>query len=304
LYIGGGTPSLWGSDGAQFLYDEVVKRYSLDPDCEFTIEVDPDSWSSDDIQNWISIGVNRFSIGAQSFDDEFLKTMDRNHNKKQIIDLITYLKSIEANYSVDIMLGLPANGFNRDVISELKEFIQYDPSHFSVYILKTRANYIHKNKLPNDDDTATEYTSVCNFLESNNYKQYEVSNFAKDAKESKHNLRYWSCDSVAALGPNATGLLNFESTATRYQWKSSGTGNTEESLNTEDFLLESIYMGLRSRLGYDFADLKSNQLDSCFSSWRDLGYIQKIENYHVYLNNNGYLMLDSIIDNLFSNKII
>lgn len=295
---------MWGSEGAKFLYDKVVKRYSLDSDCEFTIEVDPDSWSANDIQKWISIGVNRFSIGAQSFDDDFLRIMDRKHSKNQIIELISYLNSIDANYSVDIMLGLPANVGDRDVLQEIREFIKYGPSHFSVYILKTRANYIHKDKLPNNDDTAEEYTSVCELLESFDYRQYEVSNFAKYFKESKHNLMYWSCDSVAALGPNATGFLNFESTATRYQWKSSGNGCTEELLNLEDLLLEQIYMGLRSRLGYDFIELQSESLNACFSNWIDLGYIHKIEDFHVYLNNKGYLMLDSIIDNLFSKKII
>lgn len=304
LYVGGGTPSLWGAEGAQFLKKHIIDKYGLCDEYEFTIEIDPDSWSKSDIQKWIEVGVNRFSIGAQSFNDNYLKTMDRNHNSEQIRQLLSYLKSIEANYSVDIMLGLPSYDESRDIHAEVLDFITYQPSHFSVYILKTRSNYIHKNNLPDDDDTALEYSQVCTLLDKMNYKQYEVSNFAIANKKSEHNLMYWRCQSVAALGPNATGFLNFFDSAKRYQWKSSGAGQTSELLDKEALQLETIYMGLRSKLGFDFKDFDRVGVQACIARWRALEYIEKLEDYHVFLSSKGYLMLDSIIDNLFSKKII
>jgi len=166
LYIGGGTPSLWGMKGASFIEKHIINRYSVSEDFEFTIEVDPDTWTEEEIESWLNIGVTRFSVGAQSFNESFIAKMDRQHTKDQIIELLSYLKKLEVNYSVDLMLGLPESvQLGRDVKKEIIEFTNYMPSHFSVYILKTRKNYPHNEQIPDEEYIEKEYIEVCKTLE-------------------------------------------------------------------------------------------------------------------------------------------
>lgn len=305
IYIGGGTPSLWGKSGPNFIKEKVIDRYKLDDEYEFTIEIDPDSWTKEEIQKWIDVGVNRFSIGAQSFDPQFIRIMDRQHNQLQIVELLTFLNSIEANYSIDLMLGLPeSKELKRDIEKELLSFIEFNPSHFSVYILKTRKNYPHNNSLPDEDYIEAEYLKTCHTLDKHGFKQYEVSNFAKNERTSKHNLMYWACESVGALGANATGLISRNKVATRYQYKPIKEDFHLEELNEEELLVERVYMGLRSKLGFDFSSYDRENIDKVFDRWKKLDYVKSINDYHVELNSKGYLMLDSLMSDLFSYNLV
>ena len=101
LYIGGGTPSLWSSGGSQFLKQNLLNHYKLSPDCEFTLEIDPGTWTSDEIEKWLAIGVNRFSVGVQTYDADYLKIMDRAHNIEQVDELLSYLQKKQLNYSIE-----------------------------------------------------------------------------------------------------------------------------------------------------------------------------------------------------------
>ena len=305
LYIGGGTPSLWGVDGASFIKENIIDKYKVDENFEFTIEVDPDSWTKQEIESWQAIGVTRFSIGAQSFNESFITKMDRQHTKSQIIELLTYLRELEANYSIDLMLGLPESvNLQRDIEKEILEFIEFMPSHFSVYILKTRKNYLHNEQIPDEEYIEMEYIKVCKVLEEQGYIQYEVSNFAKDGRVSKHNLKYWACESVAALGSNATGLISKPKDALRYQWKSASAGFKVEKLSAEEFMIEKVYMGLRSKLGFDFGDFDPEIMEKLFKKWDSLNYMTQKNAQHITLNYRGYLMLDSILDDLFMHRVL
>ena len=127
---GWGTPSLWGKRGAEFLKQHIVNS-GIE---EFTLEVDPMMWDEEGLSAFEDIGVNRFSIGLQSFDENYLKILDRAHTKEDGVVLFDRLKG--KNYSVDFLIGAPTLG-KRDIIEELKQVIDYGPSHFSVYILNT-----------------------------------------------------------------------------------------------------------------------------------------------------------------------
>ena len=101
--------------------------------------------------------VNRFSVGSQSFDDEYLKKPDRNHNTKQVSELLGYLKEKKVNYSVDLLLGVPEATSKREILKEIDSFVDFNPNHFSVYILKTRKNYPHFDYMPDDESVRDEY---------------------------------------------------------------------------------------------------------------------------------------------------
>ena len=303
LYIGGGTPSLWGERGAIYLESLFQnKRLSLKESCEFTVEVDPDAWNESEVLRWQSIGVNRFSIGSQAFSDKYISRMDRTHCLADVIKTVKYFSDRNLNYSVDLMLGLP-DSETRDIETELRELLRFEPKHLSVYILKTRANYPLKNNLPVEDFTRDEYLKVSAVLKSFNYKHYEVSNFAREGFESKHNLKYWEYQSVAGLGPNATGLIVNDTAAIRYQWKSISLGVTDEKLVGSSLLIEKLFLGLRFHNGFDFETLFPNENKSfvkLYKKWTESGYLENYSSTHeIYLSALGYLMCDSLIDDVF-----
>lgn len=303
LYIGGGTPSLWSKRGSLFLQEYLLGNIKFEKDYEFTIEIDPGTWTKKEIESWISIGVNRFSIGVQSFNNNYLAILDREHKRGEVIETLDYLKSIDANYSIDLMLGLPKLATRRLIIEELKELIAYDPSHFSVYILKCRKNYPHLSLLPSEDEVADEYLGVCQFLNGEGFKQYEVSNFAKVGRESVHNKKYWKYESVAAIGPNSAGLLVIDdNTSLRYKWKTQSIKFETEKLIGTPFMIEKLYMQLRAKGCFNKNSLGENNRKAFTriqSLWENRGYISSNEDIFE-LSAEGYLMLDSLMDDIFN----
>ena len=307
LYIGGGTPSLWSKRGSSFMKDFILNSVSFKDNYEFTIEIDPGTWTVEEVNSWRSIGVNRFSIGVQSFNDDYLEILDREHNKKEAAQTLEYLKSINANYSIDLMLGLPKLEKPRKVLDELKELMTYGPSHFSVYILKCRKNYPHYTKLPEDEEVSDEYLEVCNFLNEHDYKQYEVSNFSKEGLESVHNKKYWKYDSVAAIGPNSAGLLVLDKeNSVRYKWKTQSSGFETENLSGTSLMIEKLYMQLRSKGCFDRGTLNEKNF-AAFTDlknlWESRGYVALGQD-EFELTAQGYLMLDSLMDDVFNSLTI
>lgn len=303
FYIGGGTPSLWANRGSEFLKEHFFQEHSFANNYEFTIEVDPGTWTEKEIDNWRGIGVNRFSIGIQSFDENYLKVLDREHSMKEAMDTLEYFKSLGSNYSVDLMLGLPKLDTKRDIIKEIESLIHYNPQHFSVYILKCRKNYPHLDKLPEEDEVADEYLRVCNYLNQIGYKQYEVSNFALEGKESIHNKKYWKYESVAALGPNASGLLvKDKDHSLRYQWKSLSDGFITEELTGSSLQIEKIYMQLRAMNCFEINHLSPENKEAflkLIKLWKSRGYVADSQ-VGFELTAKGYLMLDSLMDDVFN----
>lgn len=306
LYIGGGTPSLWGKEGASFL------RYSLEQwgirladDCEFTLEVNPGTWTEEAISLWKENGVNRFSLGIQSLRNDYLKVLDRVHNVSEVFKTLKFFNEIEANFSVDFMLGLPWSlSKERRVLEEVEEILCHNPSHLSLYILTAKAGYPHKAELPEDDFLSEEYLKVVDYLEEKGYFQYEVSNFAKKGFESKHNIQYWKCHSVAALGPSAVGYLR--EAGFRYKWKAKLPEFEREELDVEALKLESLYMGLRLNEGIilsdHFAIDEISNLSSLFSRWVAEGLALRSAD-HLQLTSKGLLVLDGLMQQLFSHQV-
>ena len=305
VYLGGGTPSLWKLRGPEFIKRHFLKDYRLSKNCEFTMEIDPDTWSEEEIERWQSIGVNRFSIGSQAYSEKYIKIMDRTHNFEDVEKTIKYFSDRSLNFSVDLMLGLPKASEKRDVESELSALLAYKPNHFSVYILKTRSNYPLKKFLPDDEDIREEYLKVSSFLKKHGYDHYEVSNFARDGFYSKHNRKYWDYQSVAAIGPNATGLLVGDGDSIRYQWKSVSLGVTEEVLSGSSLIIEKLFLGLRHKNDFDITRIfnkseEIKELGELLINWKRLNYVEESsELTSINLTPYGYLMCDSLLDDVF-----
>jgi oxygen-independent coproporphyrinogen III oxidase len=303
IYIGGGTPSLWGSDGAKFLKkllsDNGIK---LANDCEFTLEVNPGSWTPESIDAWRSMGVNRFSLGTQSLDSRFTKILDRVHSIDEVFETLNYFKEHGDNFSVDFMLGLPNSAeWQRDIQRELEEIMVFDPSHLSLYILTVGKHYLHFNSLPDDEWIANEYLLVSDLLKEKKFKHYEVSNFSKPGRQSTHNLAYWQMKTVAALGPSATGY--FANSGHRYKWMPTKPQTQSEQLSPDEMNLERAYMSLRSQEGLSLDQLNGS-CEKLISKWQAHEYILERTEKKIVLNSKGFLVLDSLMEEMFGAKLL
>jgi oxygen-independent coproporphyrinogen-3 oxidase len=301
IYIGGGTPSLWGLDGARYFKGLNLKKAK---DCEFTLEVNPGTWTEDILTAWKNSGVNRFSLGIQTLNKNLLKYLDRVHSIKDSFETLSYFKNQGINFSVDFMLGIPqSEKFKRDVIGELKEVLRYTPDHISLYILTTKDNYKYQSELPNEEWIEREYLEVSQYLRNEGYLHYEVSNYSLPGKESRHNLKYWKAESVAAVGPSATGFLSQGDRGIRYKWKNKTDEFTVEEITPEKFKLEKFYTALRTQDGLNphefFSGKELCEWEKLGKKWEKSGFISS-KNPHMTLSPKGYLMMDSLMEDVFS----
>jgi oxygen-independent coproporphyrinogen-3 oxidase len=297
IYLGGGTPSLWGKEGADFFQREILKnRMVINP--EFTMEVDPGTWTEEMIAAWEKIGLNRISIGTQTLNPTFLKIMDRIHSLDETRELLSYCQKNDWNFSLDFLLGLPFSlEKKRNIQEELDELLSFKPKHISLYILNARSKYPHAQSLPDDEFIREEYLLVSAYLRKRGFHHYEVSNFALPGYESKHNQKYWRGESVTALGPTGTGYLSLtHDKALRYKWKVSQAEVEIEELGPTELELEKTYLSLRTSDGWSPSEGKKYL--SVFREWESRHY-GHFEHGKMTLNSLGFLMLDSLMDDLF-----
>lgn len=263
------------------------------------MEVDPGTLKVGMLSAWREAGLNRISIGTQSLDPAFLKIMDRAHSLEESHSLLSYCQKEDWNFSLDFLLGLPySREKRRNIEKELETLLTYGPKHISLYILNARSKYPHAQQMPDDEFIREEYLFVSDYLQAKGFKHYEVSNFAIPGYESRHNMKYWRSESVAALGPTGTGLFALsQERALRYKWKVSSAHFELEELGPEELALERTYLNLRTAEGW-YPKKVSPKLLGLFKNWSELGY-GEWDGTGMKLNALGFLMLDSLMDDLF-----
>lgn len=271
LYFGGGTPSLLPID----LLSKIIKKFKFQNNYELTMEINPDDANLEYFSALKSLGVNRLSLGSQTFDDEILKLIGRRHDSSAIVSAVKLAKEAGfTNISVDLIYGLPLQTLD-SLKNDLEKFLELDIQHISTYGLKieegskwgrgkcikgdTLAISIGEEMteicLPDDDAQADMYELINNTLEKNGYYRYEVSNFAKSGYESKHNLNYWDNNEYYGFGCAAHGYVdgirysNY-STLDEYMAKPS-THELGHTLSQQEKLEEEIFLGFRKRSGID-----------------------------------------------------
>ena len=220
IYIGGGTPSFINS---QYICEimRVLEIYLKDnvvnlEDMEITIEVNPGTVNKEKLAEYRKAKINRLSIGLQSTNNEMLKQIGRIHTYEQFLETYQMAKAVGfENINVDLMIGLP-NQTIEDIKTSLTEVIQLNPTHISVYSLIVEegtviAQKIEKKELQEMDEELERnmYWYVKNTLELNGYTHYEISNFAKEGKESKHNMNCWRQKEYIGIGLAAHSYLNY-----------------------------------------------------------------------------------------------
>ena len=242
----------------------------------------------------------------QSLNESILKKLDRVHSVKDVYTTLELVSSLNINYSVDFMLGLPGSE-RRMIFDEIDNIMVFKPSHLSSYILTVNKNYVNFNQLPKEESISQEYLDFVEYLKKYDLSQYEVSNFCKPMKESNHNMQYWHSKSVAALGPSSTGLIlgREGNTAKRYRWK---VGNSSldfslEELDEKTLNFERIYLALRIAKGVDLAahfPRKSwGALGEVCNTWKSKGFAESAEIQNLSLSPRGFLFLDTLFSELF-----
>lgn len=214
IFIGGGTPSLIAPKYYEKVFNELRKHFVIENDCEITLELNPGTSREDFLEGYKKLGINRISIGAQSFNEKILETLGRKHSAKETALAINKIKSAGfTNFNLDLIFSVP--GMTKEIwTSSINKALEFNPMHISAYSLiieeGTPFEHIYKNpkKLPSDDFSFELYSILCNILKQHDFIHYEVSNFAKSGFESQHNLTYWLAKEYFAFGVSAHRYLN------------------------------------------------------------------------------------------------
>ena len=207
LYIGGGTPSLLEPRDIK----KIISLFNIGEKAEITLEVNPETVDFTKCKEFYDLGINRISLGVQTFNEKILNEIGRVHNEKTIYKALNDLKNADfQNISIDLIYGLPNQNLS-DVKSDIKKALELDITHISTYGLKIEKNsYFGKNPPDNlPDDTMQEkmFLYICNTLAEKGFEHYEISNFAKKGFASHHNLCYWQNKNYYGFGVNASGYI-------------------------------------------------------------------------------------------------
>ena len=207
IYIGGGTPSYIESKQIVKIVEKIKEVFVVSEKAEITIEINPGTITKEKLLNYKSCNINRISIGCQAIQDELLNMLGRIHNYEEFLSSYKLAKEVGfENINVDLMLGLP-NQKIKDLEDSVIEILKLNPNHISVYSLIVEEGTVIEQKissgeftLPKEKDERAMYKKIKKLLEKNNYKHYEISNFAKEGFESKHNLACWNQEEYIGFG--------------------------------------------------------------------------------------------------------
>ena len=317
IYFGGGTPSLLQKKEFTLLLDTIFTNFTVNPEAEITIEVNPDDCSKTKLNDWINLGINRLSIGLQSFKEGDLNWMNRSHNAKQGIEAVQNARSAGfENISIDLMYGLP-NLSKEEWLLNLKSAVALKPTHISAYCLtiepKTAVHswVLNEKFIPlNEDYQNEQFLDMIDFLSQEGYEQYEISNFAKEGVYAKHNTAYWEGKLYLGVGPSAH---SYDKKSRRWNvsnnntyWKNVGLNDTwyqEEVLSEEDRWNELFLTGLRTKWGVlkektiEFGGLKEEENKLIFNYIKDNLIIETDTSW--LLSTKGKIQADGIASSLF-----
>ncbi len=305
IYFGGGTPSRLAPHGIARLLDAFRAARPVASDAEVTLESNPDDVTPESAARWVSAGVNRISLGTQSFDPGALEWMHRTHTADQVPRAVATLRSAGiTNLSLDLIFALPA-ALGRDWRRDLDAALALAPEHLSLYGLTVEPHTplgrwtVRGDSVPAPDDAyAAEFLEFAGRLRSEGWDHYEVSNAARPGLRSRHNSAYWTRAPFIGLGPSAhSGFGNRRRWNIR-EWEAyraaSAAGSPlmagEEHLGPEALAIEEVYLGLRTREGLPAGRLEP----AVVSRWEAEGWAETAEG-RLRLTPEGWLRLDALV---------
>jgi oxygen-independent coproporphyrinogen-3 oxidase len=319
IYFGGGTPSILSKQAIQDILYTIYENFDVHKAAEITLEANPDDVNSNIVQDWLSIGINRLSLGIQSFNDNELTWMNRAHNALHALNSIDLIQQAGfTNFSVDLIYGSPLLS-HEELQKNIQYVLQKNIPHIACYALTVEEKtllykQIHKQKsLPIDETHQSEqFHIMVTMLEAAGYEQYEISNFAKPGYRSQHNSSYWKGIAYWGFGPSAH---SFDGLASR-RWNVANNALyiqsiennlipfEEEILTPTQQLNEQIMIGLRTMEGISLKKLEERfgiqqQLLVQAKTYIATGKIKLVDG-HLMLSKEGKFFADGIAADLFA----
>jgi oxygen-independent coproporphyrinogen-3 oxidase len=309
LYFGGGTPSILGGEGIARLLDALRKRLRLAANAEVTLEANPDDVSLESARAWRQAGVNRLSIGVQSFDDAVLRWMHRTHDANAARMAVEHARAAGVeDVSVDLIFALP-NEIARCWETDVSTALALEPSHISLYGLTTEPTTALGrwrdrgvvSEAP-DERYEVEFLHAHESMTEAGFEHYEVSNFGRPGRRARHNSGYWFGTEYAGLGP---GAHEFDGSTRRWnvdayaEWERRLASSADpiaasEVLDDENRAAERVYLGLRTSDGLRLTGAEVVRTQS----WIDAGWGTIAEGDRLVLTPLGWLRLDSLAADL------
>ena len=320
IYIGGGTPSLLNEYELEIIFKVLKKKYLINNDVEITLEANPDDVNENTLEIWKRNGINRLSVGLQSFNEEELKWMNRAHNATQSLKCLDDIRHAGfTNFSVDLIYGSPLQT-NDDLQKNFDIIAKRNVPHISCYALTVEPgtllnkNINAKKTAPvSSDKQAEQFYLLLKMMEKEGYEQYEISNFCKFGYKSKHNSSYWQGVPYFGFGPSAHSFNGFD----KRRWNISNNilyiqslekniiPYEEETLTNVQRLNEYIMTALRTSLGINmnyviqhFGEKNKKQLLNAAQKFIFSGRLI-LQNENLQLTKEGKFFADGIAGDLF-----
>ena len=307
VYLGGGTPSRLGGAGIARLAALLGGRRDL---AEFTIEANPEDITADAVSAWLAAGVNRISLGAQSFDQAVLRWMHRVHDAEAIGRAVRTARAAgAANISLDLIFSLPES-LGRDWRNDLARAIALDPDHISLYGLTIEdgtplGRQVQRGEMTAASDTRYEddYLLAHQLLGAAGYRFYEVSNAARAGREAIHNRAYWRLVPYLGIGPSAhsfDGSARWWNEPAYARWRerlASGASPVagREILGAPQQAVEQLYLGLRTSEGIALDHPAAVRLAKVAPQWIRQGWAERFGEGRLRLSTLGWLRLDELV---------
>jgi oxygen-independent coproporphyrinogen-3 oxidase len=307
IYVGGGTPSLFGVGAMGGLATVLGRKADWDAGAvEWTAEANPERFDQALAEDWLAAGVNRLSMGAQTFDPDILVWMGRLHGADGPGKALAAARGAGfENISIDLIFGLPER-FARDWAADLDRALELNPDHVSLYGLTAEAatplgRWVAEGReqMPREERYEEEYLLAAERLTGSGYVHYEVSNFARPGRESRHNGAYWMDTAWIGLGPGAHSSVPPERWWNVRDWAeyrarlNEGRSPVEdrENVTREGRILEDAWLGLRTRSGVRPANPAQRDL---LNGWVSRGLAEHTDTGATRLTANGWLVLDTL----------
>ena len=309
IYFGGGTPSLMKPEMVKDILDEIHKLFKVKENAEITIEANPSTVEINKFQAFKDAGINRISIGIQSFTAKGLKALGRTNDVEQAKSALAISKKIFKRSSFDLIYGWEGQTI-AEWEEDLKTALKYENGHLSVYqltIYEGTALFSSGAKEIDDEKSLDFQQKAKDILATKNINQYEISNYARIGEESQHNLIYWHYDDYIGIGAGASGRLIVNGVKTSFKnedsikdWLKSYSPEIAE-LSKQDEFEEYLFMGLRLNKGINLEDFKDKTGFDLLSTIENKDYLTdfiQVKDGYMFATEKGLNCLDALIGKL------
>lgn len=319
IFFGGGTPSLLSPQQLERILSTLEKRFTISSQVEISMEIDPGTFDLLQLKNYADLGVNRVSLGVQSFQEELLQKAGRSHTLTDIFTAIELIHQVVIpEFSLDLISGLPHQTLSQWQYS-LTQAISAKPTHISIYDLTIEPGTVFNRyyqpgdePLPSDETTVSMYKTAQKTLKNAGYEHYEISNYAQKGHQCQHNRVYWENRSYYGFGMGSTSYIAGKrftrprKTQEYYQWVENGGIIDCEITSLEDRLLETLMLGLRLAEGVNLSHLielfgkdKIVKVKTCLQPYIDKNWVEIINHQLRFTDPEGFIFSNVMLSKLF-----